>query len=132
MMRFLIAGGATFCVDFGTLLFLTEAIHIHYLISAGAGFIAGTVFNYLVSIFWVFENRVIRHWVPELIIFSTIAIGALVLNQLFMWFFTEVVHVHYTVSKCFTIALIAVFTYIAKKVILFGADGGSKQSEKTA
>jgi putative flippase GtrA len=119
MSRFIIVGLASFAVDFGTLCVLTELGGIYYLTSAAIAFIFGITFNYVLSILWVFHKRLMAHWVPEFILFVLIGLCALGLNQLVMWYFTSELFIHYTISKIIATSLVAICSFIAKKVILF-------------
>ncbi|MCK4942512.1 MAG: GtrA family protein, partial [Candidatus Aminicenantes bacterium] len=68
--RYGFAGGAAFIVDFSLLYFLTEYLHIYYLISAALSFIPGLLVNYLLSVHWVFNNRVLENRSTEFIFFT--------------------------------------------------------------
>ena len=119
ILRFSIVGFLSFIVDFGLLYGLTEFVGIYYLTSAGISFSVAVVFNYILSILWVFDTRKITSWKHEFLIFFIISIIGLSLNQLTMLFFTEYIHLHYTVSKVVAIVLLAGYGYLAKKFILF-------------
>lgn len=117
--RYGFAGGVAFLVDFGLLYVLTEFLHIHYLISAALSFIPGVTVNYLLSIWWVFNRRVLKKKSAEFIFFTLIAIGGLILNEIFMWFFTEIVGCYYLLSKIISTALGYLWNFFAKKFFLF-------------
>ena len=68
LLRYGIVGGIAYCVDFGFLIFLTEVIKIHYLISAAIAFILGLLTNYALSIFWVFSKRTLATGARQLVV----------------------------------------------------------------
>lgn len=117
--RYGLAGGVAFVVDFSLLYVLTEFLHIHYLISAALSFIPGVTVNYCLSILWVFNRRVLKKRSAEFVFFILIAIGGLLLNEFFMWFFTEIVGCHYLLSKVISVGLGYIWNFSAKKFFLF-------------
>ena len=95
LFRYTIVGGIAFIVDFVSLFILTEFIHFHYLISAAIAFSLGLTTNYILSISWVFDARSLQNKYKELVIFTIIGIIGLLFNELFMWYFTEIILFHY-------------------------------------
>ena len=119
LLKYGFVGGMAYCVDFGSLFFLTEFIKIHYLISAAIAFILGLVTNYALSIFWVFPKRTLANKRTEFLLFSIIGLIGLGLNEVIIWFFTEFIHYHYLISKIFSTVIVFFWNFIARKKILF-------------
>lgn len=119
LLKYGFVGGMAYCVDFGSLFFLTEFIKIHYLISAAIAFILGLVTNYALSIFWVFPKRTLANKRTEFLLFSIIGLIGLGLNEVIIWFFTEFIHYHYLISKIFSAVIVFFWNFIARKKILF-------------
>jgi len=117
--KYVFVGGIAYCVDFGSLFFLTEIVKIHYLISAAIAFILGLLTNYALSILWVFPKRSLANRRVEFFIFSVIGLVGLGLNEVIIWFFTESVHFHYLISKIFSTVVVFFWNFIARKKILF-------------
>jgi len=117
--RYGFAGGVAFLVDFSLLYILTEFLHIHYLISAALSFIPGVTVNYYLSVLWVFNRRLLKKRSAEFVFFILIASGGLLLNEFFMWFFTEIVGCHYLLSKIISTGLGYLWNFFAKKYFLF-------------
>lgn len=84
LLRLIFSSNIAFSVDFGILVLLTEVFHIHYLISAGAGFITGAGFN-----------------------------------ELFIWFFTEHLHIYSLFSKIISGFTVFFFNFFTRKYVLF-------------
>jgi Predicted membrane protein len=119
MFRYMLVGGTAFCVDFLLLFLCTDVLGLHYLISAGIGFICGMVVNYILSVHWVFNQRRFNNRVSELFIFMVIGGIGLVLTSLLMWVFTDKVHLHYLLSKIITTVIVLFWNFGARKAILF-------------
>jgi putative flippase GtrA len=117
--KYAFVGGIAYCVDFGSLFFLTEVVKIHYLVSAAVAFILGLLTNYALSILWVFPRRTLANKRVEFLIFSIIGLIGLGLNEVIIWFFTEFVHFHYLISKIFSTFVVFIWNFFARKKILF-------------
>lgn len=119
MTRYFIVGGIAFAVDFGLIYFLTDLYNMYYLTSAALGFCAGLVVNYTLSILWVFDNRKLDSRRMEFIIFGIIGILGLGMNHGIMWFSTDIIGIHYLISKVISQGIIFVFNYGSRKILLF-------------
>jgi len=119
LLKYGVVGGIAYVVDFGFLIFLTEFIKIHYLISAAIAFILGLLTNYALSISWVFNKRALANKKIELLIFSIIGVVGIGFNELIIWFFTEWVAFHYLISKLISTVGVFFWNFFARKKILF-------------
>ena len=119
LFRYTIVGGLAFAVDFSLLFLLTEFLHLYYLVSAAIAFSCGLITNYTLSIIWVFDIRSVSSKPLEFIAFAFIGIIGLILNHVFIWFFTEIVLFHYLVSKSITAVLVYFWNFTVRKVLLF-------------
>lgn len=120
-LRYSISGGIAFISDFTILYILTDFFHIYYLVSAGIAFIAGVLITYILSIKWVFDKRRIQNKHLELGFFILISFIGLILTELFIWFFTEIINFHYLISKIISSALVLFWNFFSKKYILFSS-----------
>lgn len=117
--RYILAGSTAFLVDMSLLVILTEFFGLYYLFSAAIAFGAGLLTSYLFSIFWIFDKRKLKNQWIELFIFALIGIIGIGLNEVFIWFFTEQVHLHYAFSKIVSTGLIVPYNFFTKKYTLF-------------
>lgn len=117
--RYCFVGGLAFLVDYGLLYLLSDKVGLHYLLSASIAFIAGLVVNYLISTFWVFSESKYQDKRKEFAIFAIIGVIGLGLTEGLMWLFTDLAGLHYMLSKLVTAALVLLWNFIARKVILF-------------
>lgn len=119
LFRSVFVGGVSFICDFSTLFTLTECFKIYYLISAAIAFILGLAINYYLSIKWIFEKRSVKSKHLEFTVFALIGVTGLALNEIFMWFFTDMVNIHYLFSKLISAGLLFLAKFFARKFLLF-------------
>jgi putative flippase GtrA len=118
-----------FTIDFGLLYVFTSQVHMYYLVSATSSFTISAVANYALSTAWVFAKRNKQQRAKEITYFTLICLTALVLNDLFMWLFTGVIHIYYLTSKLLTVAIVFFWSFAARR-ILFKAAPPDAASER--
>lgn len=118
IIRFGFVGGSAFFIDAGLLFLLTEFAGIHYLISGAISFIVSVIYNYILSIKWVFDARTDRKRTQELTIFIGLSVIGLGINQIVMWFFADLFHVYYMLSKIIATAIVMVYNFITRKLFI--------------
>jgi len=118
IFRFGIVGVIATAIDYILLLGFTEIVHINYMISAAMSFSIACVVNYILSIKWVFVNRKKYNRIFELVVFIALSTVGLLINQFFMWLFTEKLFVDYRVSKIFAVAIVMLWNFISRKLFL--------------
>ena len=123
LFRYTFVGGFAFLIDFGTLAFLTEVMHVYYLISAGIAFLLGLTVNYVLSVRWVFNSRKLENQWLELLLFAVIGLVGLGLNEFFIWVFTEIFLIYYLLSKIITTVIVYFWNFFARKYLLFNKQG---------
>ena len=117
--RYVFVGGCSFLVDAGVLWLCVHA-GLHYLVGACFGFVAGLVCNFLLSRALVFRAQEAR--VGRLLEFAGYALIGLVglgLTEALLYFFTEIVLLHYMLSKVIASAIVLFWYFFARKVLLY-------------
>lgn len=117
--RYVFVGGCSFLVDAGVLWLCVHA-GLHYLVGACFGFVAGLVCNFLLSRALVFRAQAAR--VGRLLEFAGYALIGLVglgLTEALLYFFTEIVLLHYMLSKVIASAIVLFWNFFARKVLLY-------------
>ena len=119
LLRSILSSNVSFALDFGILVLLTEVVHLHYLISNGIGFMVGTSLNYTLCILWVFSKRSIRNRNLEYWLYIFIGLSGVGLNELFIWLFTEQLHIYYLISKILAGSTVFFYNFVTRKYLLF-------------
>ncbi len=119
LLRYTVVGGCAFAFDFSCLFFLTSYCHLYYLVSAAIAFLVGLAVNYILSVAWVFNRRRMDSRLSEFVVFALIGLGGLLLNEVFIWFFTEVLLLFYLVSKAISTVLVYLYNFLVRKFVLF-------------
>lgn len=118
--RYLISGGTAFLADTALLTLLTEVFGSKYLLLwTGIAFSVGLLITYLFSIRWVFDKRSVSNRTVEVTVFVLIGVTGLALTELMMWLFASRAGIHYLPSKLITTALVFIWNFAAKKLLLF-------------
>lgn len=119
LFRYALVGGVAFAADYGTLWALTEYAGLYHLISAAVAFVVGLVVNYLLSIWWVFTvSRFDKAWF-EFAVFAIIGIIGLGLNEAIIYVGTDVMDLHYMLSKVISTGLVFFWNFFARRTLLF-------------
>lgn len=119
ILKFGVVGGLAFVIDYALLYLLTEFLNIHYLVSSIISFSVSVIFNYILSIKWVFDvNK--KQDVKEFIIFIVLSIIGLVINSLIMYIMVDLMNVYYMVSKIVATAVVMVYNFITRKIFIEG------------
>ena len=123
VFRYGLVSALGLAVDLILLVALTEILHIPYLYSAAIGFIAGAVVVYVLSIGWVFQARTCRGKPSsEFLMFVSIGLVGLLLNQAILLVGTDVLALHYTASKALAISFVFTWNFTARKALLFSKE----------
>ncbi len=118
-LRFLIAGGTAFAVNFVTLFILKNYFGIWYLSAAVASFTVAFVASFLLQKFWVFKNDSVENQEKQLGIFLLTALFNLGINTLLMYCFVDYLAFHYLFAQVMASAIIAVYSFILYKYVVF-------------
>lgn len=118
IMKFGIVGVLCFAIDYGLMIFMTEVFGISYLISSGISFSVSVIVNYKLSLKFVFKTDENRNKIIEFIIFVVLSVIGLGINQVLMWICVDKLHIFYMISKIGVTAVVMVYNFITRKLIL--------------
>ena len=119
LFRYIWVGGFAFIIDYLSLYILTEYLYIYYLTSAAIAFLLGLITNYLLSTIWVFNNSRLNNKFTEFIIFGTIGLIGLGINEIIIYVCSEIFNFHYMTSKLISTAIVFFWNFLGRKYILF-------------
>jgi putative flippase GtrA len=118
--RYLFVGGIATVVDWGVLMGLTELLQLHHLVSAIFAFVAGLGTNFLLSKLLVFRaSEAKTNSLLEFLGYALIGVIGLVMTELIMFLFTDGLSLHYMLSKAIATAVVLVWNYLARKLLLY-------------
>lgn len=118
LFKFGIVGVIAFLIDYGILWCLTEYIGLWYLLSASISFIISVTFNYFASMKYVFVPREDMSERKQFLLFVGMSAIGLCINEAGMWLLVDLVAIHYMISKIGVTAVVMVYNFITRKLVL--------------
>ena len=118
-MRYIFVGGFAFVVDYFLLYICTELGRLHYLLSATLSFVVGLIVNYILSTKWIFTKSKISSTTIEFFVYGIIGVIGLILTDILLYIFTDLMHIHYMISKIITAVIVMIWNFIGRRTILF-------------
>lgn len=143
IMRFLLVGGLSTVIDFlimGVVLYLSapdsydnfinvffgtnqDPTHFGALFGTGLGFVIGVIVNYLLSVYFVFnENENVKN-VKGFVLFVVLSAGGLALHELGMWGLHLKFGVNEWIVKIIMTILVMAYNFVTRRVLLFKKKG---------
>ena len=126
--RYLVVGGTAFLVDFGVLtltktFIFKELGETGTLIATACGFIAGLVYNYILSIIFVFEKskeKVKGKQIKSFLVFAVIGVIGLGLTMFGMHIGINIFgDKNYPYIKVFVAGVVLIWNYVGRKIFIF-------------
>lgn len=118
ILKFGVVGGLAFVIDYGIMVLCKELLDFSVLLSAALGFIVSVIFNYILSIAWVFDVNKEKDEKRNFILFIVFSIIGLILTEIIMWFGTSMMGISYLIVKIIATAIVMVFNFITRKMFL--------------
>lgn len=118
IIRFTVVGGSAFLIDYSIMILLTEFFGINYLISNAMSFTVSVIYNYLLSVHWVFDVNGGRSQTQDFLVFIILSVIGLGINQLIMWLCVDKIGIFYMISKIGATGVTMVYNFITRKIFL--------------
>ena len=120
LLKFGVVGISGVGVNMGMLYFLTEYVHIPYLISSIIAIEISIISNFLLNDIWTWKDRIKKKYIYRLIQYHvSVGITAVFVNWLLLLILTEVFGLYYLLSNLIGIAMGTFANYIINDVWTF-------------
>ena len=118
--RYICVGGIATVVDWSVLELFYAVLGFGLYVATAIGFAFGLTTNYLLSKFFAFKGTPTdKSVVGEILIFLITGLIGLGLTEVIMWFMTSVLSTHHLVSKAVATALVLLWNFGSKKILLY-------------
>lgn len=120
IFKFVLAGAFCAGIEFISFFILIDFFKLKYLVANVLSIIVAVSINYLLSSAFVFQKSKYSK-TNEILSFVFFSLLALLLNQFILWFLVDIIKLDIRLCKATAIALVAFFSYVTKKHIVFKA-----------
>ena len=117
-MKFVVVGGLSFVLDFIIYYVLTNFLSVYYLIAGFFSFTLSLIFNYLMSMKFVFKSKEDLKKTHEFAIFATLSVMGLGLNLLSLFILVDLFKMNDLIAKVFVAGIVIVFNFVTRKIFL--------------
>lgn len=118
IMKFVLVGGLSFVFDFVIYYILTNFFSIYYLVAGFFSFSLSVIFNYLMSMKYVFKSKDDLKKSHEFVIFVTLSVLGLGLNLLSLYILVDLFKMNDLIAKVFVAGIVMIFNFVTRKIFL--------------
>lgn len=118
IFRFGIVGVVATLIDFLFLYFFRELCLLPVILSNTLSFIISVLYNYWASLTFVFDVNQEKSKKKNFIIFIICSIIGLGINNVIVWFVTDIMNIYYMISKVFATLVVMIFNFVTRKKFL--------------
>ncbi len=138
IIRFLIVGGIATIIDYFVMSLVLYAFdpslypnffNVFYgggnpstiatVVGTGTGFCVSLIFNYLLSVFFVYEEKGNSKTAKGAVLFALLSIGGLLLNTAGMWLGYDIIGINEWIVKIIMTLIVLVYNYGTRKFFIF-------------
>lgn len=116
--KFVFVGGASFVLDFILYYLFTRFVHIPEMLAQMMSFTISLIFNYVLSMRYVFESKDDLKKHHEFIIFATLSGLGAGLNWLLFYLMVYVLSINDLITKIIVAGIVMVFNFVTRKIFL--------------
>lgn len=117
LFLYIIFGFVSSAFNIGPYLFLTEVLHVNYLISNSISWTLSVFVAFITNKLWVFESK--HNFIKEIIMFYSARIFTGILDMVLMYTCIEILSLENTLSKFGVLTIVIVLNYIFSKLVIF-------------
>ena len=118
IFKFVIVGGLSFVLDFIIYYVLTKLFGVYYITAGFFSFTTSLIFNYLMSMKFVFRSKDSLKKTHEFAIFATLSVMGLGLNLLCLFIMVDYLGINDLIAKVLTAGIVMVFNFVTRKIFL--------------
>lgn len=119
IFRYFIVGGISTAIDFVIFFSLIEFFNFHWFYSSLVSFNISTIFNYFLSITFVFISGVKFGRGKEFFFVFLVSIIGLIINQIFLYILINCIFMNLFLSKIITTGIVFSWNYFSRLFLVF-------------
>jgi putative flippase GtrA len=119
LARYLFAGGTATATNLTLLFVFTDYFHWWYLASSTLAFVISGFVSFTIQKFVTFRDRTIDKIHHQAAMYIAFALFNVVANGGMMFSFVELTHVHYLLAQVFSGAVIATWSLVVYRYVIF-------------
>jgi len=133
IMRFGIVGVLAFLIDYGIFVLLANVLDVYYLVANFFGFTISLIFNYLMSMKFVFSRKEGADKKKEFVAFCILSVIGLGINELIILACVDGIYLHSVklqgifdigiakqAGKIIATGIVMVYNFISRKIFIEG------------
>lgn len=118
IFRFGIVGVVATIIDFVFLYLFKEVCNFNVVVANTLSFVISVLYNYFASLTFVFDVNEEKSKSRNFIIFIICSVIGLGINDLIVWIITDILSIHYMISKVVATIVVMVFNFVTRKKFL--------------
>ena len=118
IFKFVIVGGIATIIDWAIYYVLYNFLHIPPLVANILSFSVSVIYNYTASVKWVFDVNQEKNKKRMFIEFMIFSIIGLLLTELLLWIFIDLISMNAMLAKIIATAIVMVFNFVTRKIFL--------------
>ena len=118
IVNFGLVGVVATAIEYVLLIILKEIFKIDVLIASGIAFTISLLFNYILSIKYVFIDKKEMSKTKEMAGFFITALIVLGINQLMMYVLVDMVNIYYLFAKVVSTGTVMIWNFVSRHVFL--------------
>ncbi len=118
IVNFGLVGVIATAIEYILLIILKEIFKIDVLIASGIAFTISLLFNYILSIKYVFVDKKEMSKAKEMTGFFITALIGLGINQLMMYVLVDLVSIYYLFAKVISTGIVMVWNFVSRHLFL--------------
>lgn len=118
IVKFGFVGGTAFVIDAGVLMILSKYVGINYMIANVISFTVSVIYNYVMSMKFVFEVNTETSKEKNFVQFIILSIIGLGINEVILKLCVGLWTLPLLISKMLATAIVMVYNFISRKLLL--------------